>query len=161
MANFRRVDDHRAGPKALGILVPPGQRTVVILRPRALDWDLLPIRYDRGVESGFCNFDREEAAGVARRLQQVLERSRAGEQEVQVVNNPAGDGFLIWVPLLDLFWMLCPRVPGRPYEPCVFASGAEAETAVKRLSLVLWPPANTDQEYYFNTQNFSREGRLK
>ena len=47
MPAFRRVEPHQAGARALGILVPPGPKTVVILRPRGLDWDLLP-RAGRG-----------------------------------------------------------------------------------------------------------------
>ncbi len=34
MGSFRRVEGEEAGPDALGILVPPGKRTFVILRPR-------------------------------------------------------------------------------------------------------------------------------
>src|SRR5207302_3778230 len=41
MCPLRRVEDAHAGPHAVGILVPPGRRTVVIVRPRALIWDLL------------------------------------------------------------------------------------------------------------------------
>src|SRR4029077_4289559 len=102
MAAFRRVEDNRACPEALGILVPPGQSTLVILRPRALEWDLLPIRFDRGINSGFCAFGRDEAAAVARQVPRALEEgARAKGRSVQVVANPAGDGFLVWVPMLD------------------------------------------------------------
>ena len=69
MPAFRRVEGSQAGPSALGILVPPGARTLVILRPRALEWDLLPLQ-DR--DEGFCEFDRETAAGIARGIQQAL-----------------------------------------------------------------------------------------
>ena len=48
MSVFRRVDDDRAGPAAMGILVPPGRRTFLILRPRALAWDLILLRRAEG-----------------------------------------------------------------------------------------------------------------
>jgi len=158
MGAFRRVEDNRAGPRALGILVPPGQRTFVILRPRALEWDLLPIRFDQGVYSTFCVFARDEAAAIARQVHRTLaESAGAGERSVQIVANPGGDGFLVWVPMEDVMWTVCPRVPGRPYEPCVFSSNDEAQSAIDRLSPYLWPQTDADQEYYFNTQNFSRD----
>jgi hypothetical protein len=157
MATFRRVEANRAGSGALGILVPPGPRTLVILRPRALEWDLLPIRFEGGMSSDFCAFERDEAAVVARQVQRALEETaETGECPVQVVVNPGGDGFLVWVPMLDVMWMLCLRVPGRPYEPCVFASRAEAQSAVERMATYLWPAQDAGQEYYFNTQNFSQ-----
>jgi hypothetical protein len=157
MGAFRRVEASRAGPKALGILIPPGQTTFVILRPRALEWDLLPIRFDRGIESGFCIFARDEAAAVARQVPRALEGGASDqESSVQIVANPGGNGYLVWVPLLDVMWMLCLRVPGRPYEPVVFSGRAAAQNAIDRLVPYLWPSASACQEYYFNTQNFSR-----
>jgi hypothetical protein len=108
------------------------------------------------MNSDFCAFARDEAAAVARQVQRALDESaRTGERSVQVVVNPAGDGFLVWVPMLDIMWMLCLRVPGRPYEPCVFASHAEAQAAIDRVATYLWPGLDAGQEYYFNTQNFS------
>jgi hypothetical protein len=157
MPAFQRVDDNRAGPQALGILVPPGRSTLVILRPRALEWDLLPLRFDRGMNSGFCTFSRDEAAAVARQVPRALEEgARAPERSVQIVANPAGDGFLVWIPMLDIMWLLCLRVPGRAYEPFVFSGRAEAQSAIDRLAPYLWPGVTASQEYYFNTQNFSR-----
>jgi hypothetical protein len=153
MPAFRRVVDHRAGPSALGILVPPGQRTVVILRPRALEWDLLPAQSEPG--AAFCAFGREEAALLARQVAQALERGAgAGPKAAAVVANPAGAGFLVRVHTLDLFWIVCLRAPGRPYQPHVFPSRDEAQAAFHRLIPFLWPNADADQEYYFNTQNF-------
>jgi hypothetical protein len=153
MSAFRRVEGHRAGPRALGILVPPGQPTLVILRPRALEWDLIPVKF-QGMHSGFCQFDRDEAAAMARKIQRSLETSAASP--AQVVANPGGDGFLVWVPAVDLMWLVCPRLPGRPYEPLIFPSQEKGDDAVRRLAPFLWPALDAQQEYYFNTQNFSR-----
>jgi len=154
MSAFRRVEGHRAGPMALGILVPPGQPTLVILRPRALEWDLLPVKF-QGMHSGFCQFGRDEAAAMARQIQRALEDSAASP--AQVVANPGGDGFLVWVPAVELMWLICERNPGRPYEPLVFSNQNEAQDAVTRIAPYFWPARDAEQEYYFNTQNFSRE----
>ena len=43
MAPFRHVEGNQAGPNALGILLPPGRRTLVVVRPRSLAWDLIPL----------------------------------------------------------------------------------------------------------------------
>ena len=64
MCALRRVEGDRAGPDALGILVPPARRTFVILRPRALPWDLLLLR-DPEAEA-FRELGRDEAHAAAR-----------------------------------------------------------------------------------------------
>ncbi len=159
MAAFRRVTDRLAGPRALGILVPPGLRTSVILRPRALDWDLLPFETgDRsGFKPGWTQLGREEAARLARRLQLALEETAASnDSSATLLVVP--DGFLVCLKALDLRWVVCPRVSGKPYQPLVFPSREEALRALQRLLSFVCPAADADQEYYFNTQNFSRHG---
>ena len=66
MPAFRRVDARQAGADALGILVPQGTRTVVILRPRSLAWDLLPLKpgMEKARPAVFCDWDRDESAAV-------------------------------------------------------------------------------------------------
>jgi hypothetical protein len=156
MPAFEQVEDKRAGSRALGILVPPGERTMVILRPRGLGWDLLPIRFDRGLDSSFCNFARADAVAFARQLRDTLDQAaKREERPVQIVTNPAGDGFWVWMPMLDVMWIVCPRIPGRPYEPCVFADRDQAQKAIDRLAPYLWPGENARQEIYLNTRNFS------
>src|SRR5437016_1359250 len=100
MPAFRRVDPQRAGPTALGILVPLGSKTLVILRPRGLEWDLLPARWggDARAAPVFCQFSREEAALVARRFQQCLEETvLAGKDPVETFGDPVGQEFQVWV----------------------------------------------------------------
>ena len=80
MGVLRRVTDRRAGPAALGILVPPGRRTLVILRLRALAWDLLPIRLHE--QAVFCEFGRDEAALLARHVHAALEQQNLGDQQI-------------------------------------------------------------------------------
>jgi hypothetical protein len=155
MPPFRRVEDCRAGPMALGILVPPGLRTFVILRPRALEWDLLPLRPGEGAV-GFCEFGRDEAAGVARRVQRALELGAGGgDSPVQAVDRPDGDGFLVVARAGEFRWVACGRTPGQPYRASVFATLEGASDAAVRLTRFLCPDAEAGQEYYFNTQNFT------
>jgi hypothetical protein len=158
MPPFRRVEDRRAGPTALGILVPPGLRTFVILRPRALEWDLLPLRPgDGGAAAGFCEFGRDEAAGVARRVQRALEQGAgAGANPVEAVALPDGAGYWVVARAGEFCWVACRRVPGQPYRASLFATAEGAGEAAARLACVLCPGADAGQEYYFNTQHYSR-----
>jgi len=159
MAPFRRVEDHRASSSALGILVPPGRRTVVILRPRAVGWDLLALRPGAGPspQVTFCDFDREEAAGVARQVQQDLVRGACeGMNPVETVDGPTPNRFRVSVRAGGLTWLACLRLPGQPYRPVDFATLEEARDAATRLARFVHPAVDADQEFYFNTQNFSR-----
>jgi hypothetical protein len=151
MPAFRRVTDQQAGPAALGILVPPGRRTLVILRPRALAWDLLPIRLHE--QAVFCEFDRNEAALVARQVHATLDQAQ-GDQRIHA--QAAADGYRVCAPVGDYLWIACGRSPGQAYRPALFATLAEAEAAAGRIAAVLWPDPDAQQEVYFNTQNFTR-----
>jgi hypothetical protein len=154
---FRRVEARSAGPQALGILVPPGRRTLVILRPRSLPWDLLPARWDGDARQPpvFCPFERDEAAVVARRLHQALEQAVAGGvNPVQTIGDEEGQRFQVWVHTGEHVWMVCRRAPGEAYQPIVFASRAEAESAALSLTPIIWPALERQQEIYFNTQQF-------
>jgi hypothetical protein len=161
MPAFRRVDAQRAGSRALGILVPPGPNTVVILRPRSLDWDLLPARWEGEPSAApvFSQFSREEAPQVARRLQLALEQAVAGATNpVETFGNPLTRQFQVWVHTREFVWIVCRRLPGQPYEPVVFQARDEAESAARHLQPFFFPAPDADQQYYFNTQNFTRAG---
>lgn len=151
---FERVELQHAGPNALGILVPPGPRTLVIVRPRALEWDLLPARWDGDVGHApeFCTFTRDEAAGVARRLIEELQ-SRT-DNPLGTFGNPDGTCVQIWLRTKDLVWIVCRRQPGRGYEPMIFASQGAAVSAAESLAPIFWPPEGVIQHYYVNTQRF-------
>jgi hypothetical protein len=158
MTAFQRVDGRHAGPGALGILVPPGLRTFVILRPRALEWDLLPLRpgLEQAQPAVFCTFGRDEAVGLARRIQQALESGVAkAPHPVEVVVAAPETSFGIGARVEAYLWIVCQRLAGQPYQPCLFASVEEADTAAARLVPYLWPALGARQEYYFNTQAFS------
>ncbi len=157
MPPFLRVEDRRANANALGILVPPGQRTFVILRPRGLKWDLLTIRVESGASTGFCLFDRDEAAGIARQVQRDLEQSAHQQVSPMVtISDAAGTGFQIGAKASDLYWIVCARVPGQPYKPLIFSTRADAESAVELVASFVFPSIDANQQYYFNTQNFTR-----
>ena len=159
MTAFRRVEDHRAGPSALGILVPPGRRTVVILRPRAVAWDFLALKPGAGLEAfgSFCDFERDEAAGIARQVQRDLARRACEGVNPVEVAGPADNGYRLCVRAGGLAWLACVRQPGQPYRPARFATMEEARAAAARLAHFVFPAADADQEFYFNTQNFSRK----
>src|ERR1700683_1556260 len=74
MCPFRRVEGEQAGPSALGVLVPPSRRTVLILRPRTLGWDLVLAQ----PSGGFREMNREEAEHAAHQVAAALEASMAG-----------------------------------------------------------------------------------
>jgi hypothetical protein len=155
---FRRVDCNQAGPAALGILVPPGARTVVILRPRGVAWDLLPARWSGRADTPpvFCTFTRDEAAGVARRLQKAMEHAvAAGVDPMCMVADSRGESHQIWMRTDELVWIVCQRAPGRAYQPAVFTDAMEARRLAEQLTSILWPALDADQEVYFNTQHFT------
>src|SRR5437870_575170 len=108
MNAFYRVDARRAGPSALGFLVPPGSSSVVIVRPRSVPWDLLPLRpgCEQMEPAVFCTQERNAAAELAKRLQQVLEHG-SGEavKPIEVVATRPGRGFGVCVRAADLLWI--------------------------------------------------------
>ena len=151
MASFRCVDAAAAGPEALGILVPPGRRSLVLLRPRALEYDLLPIR---ATASGpaFHEVLYAMASSLSLDLYRALELSA----RVEVVALADGSGYRVTA-AVGTFWLLaCRRAPGQAYRPAQLAKHAEAADLAERLTAVLCPPPGTTQEVYFNTRHFAR-----
>ena len=150
---FQRVDLKHANATALGILVPQGAKTLVIVRPRALTFDMLPARWDgeRGHAPQFCAFTRDEAAQVARRLIAALEAANANP--VQTFGD--GDCFQVWLRTAEHVWIVCRRAPREAYQPILFATHAEAVCEAEKLSAYVWPAADASQQYYVNTQRLS------
>jgi hypothetical protein len=152
MGELRRVTDKRAGPAALGILVPPGRPTFLILRPRSLAWDLVLVHAD----GAFREMSREEADEAAADLGRALDECAAGGPgAVDVLAAPDGGGWLrVRVGAFAL--LACPRDPGRPYRPAVFDGPEAARAAADQVAAVLCPPAGVAGELYFNTRHFGR-----
>lgn len=166
MCAFRRVSDDKASPNALGILVPPSvstaptgtararEVTVVILRPRALPWDLLLV--ESGESTVIAQLGREEAAQTARQLFHDLEACAEGANgRMVVLALPNKDGFLLRADVGRFRLITCLRKPGQSYRPVCFVSQTDASDAASRIAAVLSPAPGTDQEYYFNTQHFA------
>ncbi len=159
MSPLRRVFGERAGPSALGILVPPGQRTLLIVRPRALPWDLLLVQPGEGnvLSTSFRELDRDEAEATAEQLCRALEEwIGGGPGQVEAVPSAAGDGYCICALVGQFPLIACLRLPGQAYRPMVCATLDEARAAVASMSAVLCPAADTYQEVYFNTRKFMR-----
>jgi hypothetical protein len=162
---FRVVAGDQAGPAALGILAPPGRRTILILRPRSLAWDLVlvPTRAclpgTAGSQSGATTFrelGREEAEAAAEVLHQALEQWHSGGPG-QVQPVPATDnGYLVRAAVGVVPLLACLRQPGEPYRPQVFASLEEARRAADAIRAVLCPAGDAEQELYFNHRHFAR-----
>jgi hypothetical protein len=158
MPAFRRVDARLAGPQALGILVPPGRQTVVILRPRALSLDLLPLRpgLEQVQPAVFCALGRDEAAGLARRAQDALVKGAGrAPNPVEVVGSGPRQRYGVAVHIEGLLWIACQRTGGQAYEPAFWPSMDEATALAALLTPVVWPATEAGQEFYFNTQAFS------
>jgi hypothetical protein len=152
MGVLRRVTDRRAGPAALGILVPPAPRTFLILRPRSLAWDLVLVRAD----GAFREMGRDEADAAATQLGRALDEWCAGGPGAVEVADAPGAGCWLRVGVGPLTLVACPRDPGRPYRPAVFADAEAARAAAGQLAAVLCPPAGAAGELYFNTRHFGR-----
>jgi hypothetical protein len=157
MCPLRLVDDADAGPDAVGILVPPGRRTVVILRPRALIWDLLLT--EEGLpraESPFREVTQTEASAAARGIYGALtEWFSGGPGGMEVQSSPAAAGYWVRARAGPFSLLACLRVPGQPYRPLQFKSTIDAREAAAALATVLFPNADREQEVYFNTRNFN------
>ncbi len=156
MAAFRRVEGARAGPGALGILVPPGRRTRVIVRPRSLAWDLLPLRVEADARTPFHEMSMTQAADLARALRRAFEESSACPVRVEPLPAPDGMGYEVRAALGSWSWVACARSPGQPYRPAVFPTLAEALHAAEALRAILCPGPDAEQELYFNTHHFAR-----
>ncbi len=152
MGVLRRVTDQRAGPAALGILVPPGPRTVLILRPRSLAFDLLLV----GPDGAFRDMAHHEADAAAGELGRALDELAAyGPGATESLPAPGG-GWWLRLRVGAFALLACPREPGRPYRPAVFADAEATRAAAGQLAAVLCPPPGVAQELYFNTRHFGR-----
>lgn len=147
MPAFRRVEAEAAGPQALGILIPPARRTFVILRPRALPWDLLLCR--DGADPLFRDLAHDEASAAA----QSLFRALGVGARIETISTQSGS--FVRAVAGPFVLVACVRQPGRPYSPAV-CSADEACAVVAQLRPVLCPPVGVEQELYFNVRFFER-----
>src|SRR5260370_24776237 len=157
-----RVQDARAGPRVVGILIPPGPRTVVVLRPRSLNWDLLLLRDDTPSDntSPFREFSQEHALQAARALFQALlawsEKRIPGR--IEPVSSRDGSTHQVQAEIGAFNLIVCQRQPGRPYRPKEFSSAEDARAVAEVLAAKLSPMGVVEQEDYLNTRNFTIKG---
>ena len=159
MSSFRRVEGPEAGPNALGILIPPGHRTLVILRPRALDVDLVLTRSRADSPGVFRFWEIASIEGnlMARQVHRALEEwAQGGPGIIEVVPLTERHGWRVRIEIGSFNWAVCPRVPGQPYRAMTFTAEGEARTLASRLAEVLCPSLEGDRELYLNTHEFFR-----
>lgn len=159
MPAFRQVNGGQAGPQALGILVPPGRRTLVIMRPRALECDLLLVHPGKSSDRGLAFWEaaRHEAAGLAQRLHRALQNAASAEGiRVEALASPAGEGYRVLASVGPFTLIACPRRPGQAYQPLELGTVQEAQHEAGRIAAVLCPEGGAEREIYLNTRNFTR-----
>lgn len=159
MPPFRRVEGKSAGASALGILVPPGRRTLVVLRPRSLDWDLVLATSPFAGEApaAFWEGDRRGAMALAEELHRALGKVQADPtRAVEVVTHSRDGGLRVLAAVERHRLIVCGRVPGRPYAPMTFASAEDAQNATAAVAAVLSPGPEANQEVYLNIDCFTR-----
>lgn len=157
MSPFHQIEASQASRSALGILMPRGPRTLVILRPRSLDWDLVPVRPDGEPDHRtlFWEVNRDEGASLVSELHRSLEEwANGGLGRVEPVPAPGGVGYHVRVGVGRFVLVTCGRVPGVPYKATVFDSVNKALAAAESIAAVLCPATDTPQEIYFNIDNF-------
>jgi hypothetical protein len=140
-------------------LLPPGRRTLVLLRPRSLNWDLVPVRPDEteGPQVLFWEVDREEGASLVSELYFGLEQwASGGLGRVEPLPAPGGKGYQVRAGVGRFVLIACDRVPGQPYKPALFDTVSAALTAAESIATVLRPSPSAIQEIYFNTENFRK-----
>jgi hypothetical protein len=149
MCPLRRVEDHLAGPSALGLLLPPGRQTYLILRPRSLSCDLLLLQTPGS--AALLPLDSIAAPGIAQKVYRYLEQGRP----VTTMAHPEGPGFRLQVQIGPFVLVACSRQPGQPYQPRVFPDPESAQAFGQCLAAILCPPADVEQEIYFNVRHFT------
>jgi hypothetical protein len=153
MPAFVEREAAEAGPRALGILVPPGKRTLVILRPRVLRWDLVLERPLAAGQPGFWELHPLEAKPLVGTLRALLANGKpAGIELVRAAREP---DIQLRIVLGKLRLVVCDRAAGKPYRPSRFVSETEASNVAAMIGAVLSPGADANQELYYNTRHFS------
>jgi hypothetical protein len=143
----------------VGILVPPGNRTLIVVRPRALNIDLVLIRPERenGTGPGFMEMTRQQAGVDAQKLALALVHwANGGTGAIEPVPAADRDGCWVQAAVETFSLIACERVPGQPYRPKLFATMEEAEQTADELRALLCPPPDANQELYTNLSQFGR-----
>jgi hypothetical protein len=156
MSPPRVVSGDKAGPNAIGILVPPAPRTFLIVRPRSLCFDLLVLAEAHG--SAFREFEREQASRAAEALLDALcslSSIQSAKTEVRASNSDP-EALELRLHVGPFHLLVCERQPGKPYAPLHFINEISAGAAAESLRLLIAPPNGMQQEFYLNTRFFQR-----
>lgn len=154
MCPLRRVTDTEAGPDAVGMLLPPGPFTFLIIRPRSLAWDLLLV--NSAQDLAFRQLRRDEAPLVAQKVYRALERwIEQGDGQVAPIARPGNSDFWLQARLGNYVFLVCPRRPGQPYQPLGYSELGSAQAAASQLAQTLCPTSDVEQEIYFNLHHFT------
>jgi len=129
----------------------------VIVRPRALPWDLLLTRGPGSL--AFREIFRDEAPRAVRAIHHELE-TWAADGDGEVLAAPTDGGHYLRCRLGQFAFVACLRQPGKAYEPHLFSDPEEAQQAALALLAVVHPPQSSEQEIYFNTQHFGKLGTI-
>jgi hypothetical protein len=148
MCPLRRVEDIAAGPSALGLLLPPGKQTFLILRPRSLPCDLLLVRTPGS--SALLPLEAIAAHGIAQKVYRALEQGSPLQTRAQA----EGDGFRLQVQIGPFALIACSRRSGQLYQPQIFPDLESAHAFGQGLACILCPPPDVEQEIYFNSRHF-------
>jgi hypothetical protein len=150
MTRFRQVDARSASATALGILIPPGPRTVVVLRPRALPWDLVLLR---PTADRFWEIDEIEAALMTRRVCRTLEACLTADLgRIELVPGADRIQYTLRVVTHALVWLLCARDPGKPFRPLYLAHIEAARAVAKRVGDALSSHPSAEKDWYTNLE---------
>jgi len=153
MPAFVEREAAAAGPRALGILVPPGKRTLVILRPRAVKWDLVLERPPGALHPGLWELHPLEAKPLVRTLRALLENGKP--PNIELVQGGPEARVQLRLVLGELHLIVCDRAAGRPYRSSRFGSEAEASSVAAMIRPILSPGTDANQELYFNSRHFN------
>lgn len=154
MCPLRRVTDTEAGPEAIGMLLPPGRLTFLIIRPRCLASDLLLVQ--SAENAAFRSMSRDEATIVGQKVYRALERwIDRGDGQAAATEEPDGTEFWLRVRIGDYYFLACPRRPGQPYQPLGYPDRELAQAAAQEMAQALCPGPDVEQEIYFNLRHFT------
>jgi hypothetical protein len=132
--------------------VPRGKRTLVILRPRALEWDLVLERPPGAYPPGLWELHPLEAKPLVGILRELLANGRLAN--IEFVWAASQSAVQLRIVLGELRLMVCNRAVGQPYHPSRFRSETEASNVAAMIRDVLSPGAAANQELYCNTRHF-------
>jgi hypothetical protein len=152
MPAFVQKEASEAGPRALGILIPPGKRTLLILRPRALEWDLVVERPPEAFPPGLWELHPLEAKPLVGTLRALLANGKPAH--IDFVRAAAESDVQLRIVLGQLRFVVCDRAAGQPYRPSRFRTETEAGSVAALIRDILSPGADANQELYFNTRHF-------